>query len=262
MAVGIVLAGRANAGELRAAAPDCAWEALIPIQGRPMALHVAAALAGVPGVRRVVAAGPPELAAAGLAVAPPGASAVESLRGAWELASAGGPEDEVLVAAGDVPLLRAATVASLVGASRGRGLGFGYPIVPRALCERRFPGVRRTYVRLREGSFTGGNCLYMRAEVLPACLALLERVYRDRKRPLRLAGLLGLPVLLALATGRATLPGVEAAAGRLLGASAGAWICDDPGIGVDVDRPADLELCRAALSAAGSESLEREEDPR
>jgi hypothetical protein len=250
--VGIVLAGRPNTGALRAVAPECAWEALIPVGGSPMAALVAEALGAVAGVRRVVVAGPPDLADAGLTVAPPGTTAVESLRSAWGVARAAGVEDEVLVASGDVPLLRAETVASLVAASRDRRLHLGYPVVRRETCERRFPGVRRTYVRLRDGAFTGGNCVYLRAEALPACLSLLERVYRDRKRPLRLAGLLGVRVLLALAVGRASLAGVEEAASRLLGHPAGAWICSDAGIGVDVDRPSDLALCRAALAAAAS----------
>jgi len=249
MAVGIVLAGRRNVGALRAAAPECAWEALIPIAGLPMAGHTIAALAGASEITRVVVAGPAELAGRGVERVEPGPRVSDTLRAALAAARRGAGGEELVVAAGDAPLLTSSAVAGLIAEARGRGLGLCYPLARRAACEARFPGVRRTYVRIREGSFTGGNCCYMRADAVDGVLGLLERLHADRKRPVRLARHLGWGVVWALLSGRARLRGLEAAASRLLGCPAGAWSCPDPGIGVDVDRPADLELCRAVLGA-------------
>jgi CTP:molybdopterin cytidylyltransferase MocA len=245
MVLGVVLAGRRNLGALRAAAPEVEWEALIPIGGRPMAAYVVAALSGSSAVDRVVVAGPPALALAGAEVVPPGEGVRDSLRQA--LAAAGGGLDAVVVAAGDAPLLTAAAVSELVAYCRGRGLAFGYPIVSRAVCEARLPGIRRTYVRIHEGVFTGGNCFYLRGDAVEPALRLLERVHADRKRPLRLARLFGWRVVWGLLTGTARLRTLEAVGSRLLGVPAGAWICRDAGVGVDVDDVRDLELCRAAL---------------
>ncbi len=249
MVVGIVLAGRPNRGALRAAAPDADWEALIPLGGRPMASYVIAAVAGAREVQRVVVAGPDGLSAAGSMTVAPGDTLSDSLRNALRgLGAAGSVADELVIAAGDAPLLEAATVSELITHARRRALAFAYPIITRAVCDARFPGVRRTYVRIREGVYTGGNCFYLSTEAAPRVLELLEQLHAHRKHPLRLAGMFGWGAVLGLVTGTARLEHLEAAATRLLGRPAGAWVCPDAGAGVDVDDPGDLEVCRVALS--------------
>lgn len=248
MAVGIVLAGRRNTGALAEAEPAQEWEALIPVGGRPMLEHVVGALTGVPEVRRVIVAGPPGFSAPGVTLVPPGERVTASLRNALEAdPTSRAPAEELLIATGDAALLNARAVAALLAGARERGLEVAYPIVPRERCEAAYPGVRRTYVRLREGAFTGGNCFYLRGDAVEAALSLLERLYADRKRPLRLAGLFGWGLLLGLLLGRARLADAEAAGSRVLGHTAGALVTEDPGVGVDVDRPEDLALCRAVL---------------
>ena len=248
MVIGVVLAGRANRKALAQVAPDVAWEALVPIAGRPMGGYVVAALAGARSVDRVVVAGPAALGVGRAEVVAPGERVTDTLQAALAAASPA-PDDEVVIAAGDAPLLSAAAVEELLATCRRRGLAFGYPIVSRRDCEARFPGVRRTYVRLREGAFTGGNLFYVQARVMPRCVELLEWVHANRKHPLRLAGMLGWGTVLALATGTARLARVERAGSRVLGAPAAAVPMRDAGVGVDVDDAGDLELCRAALGA-------------
>ena len=251
MVLGIVLAGRPNLGALRAVSPEVAWEAMVPIAGRPMASYVVAALAGARPVERVVVAGPDDLAGVGVEVSPPGQRVTDSLRGALDRARQSGCDaDELVVATGDAPLLTAGTVAALIEYCRRRDLSFGYPIIARAACEARFPGVRRTYVRICEGVFTGGNCFYLRAGSMARVLELLEQVHAHRKHPMRLARMFGWDTVLGVLTGTARLARLEAVASRLLGCAAGAWVCPDPGAGVDADDPGDLEICRAALERA------------
>ncbi len=244
----VVLAGRRNHGRLVTAAPDQAWEALIPIAGRPMAAYVVAALSAVVETRRIVVVGPPDLGGDHVRCVEPGESLTASFRAAMA-ALEGDPATDLLVATGDAPLVTADAVSTLLRTSQKRELAFGYPIVSRPVCERAYPGVHRTYVRLRDGNFTGGNCFYLTRAAVPRALELLDRLYRNRKHPLRLAGMLGWNTVGALVLGRATLAGLERTGSVLLGAPAGAVPMDDAGIGVDVDKPEDLELCRAALSS-------------
>jgi CTP:molybdopterin cytidylyltransferase MocA len=241
---GLVLAGK----------PDCRLE----VAGRPLAAWVVAALKGVSGMRRVAVVGAGDWPGA-LAVEP-GGSIVENLRrGVAALGSAEGwppggspgawAGEEMVIAAGDAPLLTPGAVERFAAACRAAGADIGYPVVPRAACEARFPGVRRTYVRLREGEFTGGNCFFLTPAAVEPAVHWLDRVYRARKRPLRLARLLGLGLVLRLALGRASMREAERVAGRLLGLRARGIVCaDDPEIGVDVDKPADLELVRRLLA--------------
>ena len=246
--VGIVLAGRRNRGALAEIAPDVAWEALIPIAGRPMGGYVVAALAAVRSVRGVVVVGPAELGQEGIPAVAPGDGLWESLRVGLAAARALAPDDpEYVVATGDAPLLTPAAVAEILTRCRSRGLALGYTAVPRAVCEERFGRIRRTYVRLREGVFTGGNCFYLRAEAVESVLKLSAQAYAARKRPWALARLLGMGLVVGLALGTARVADAERAASRLVGLRAGVVVSDEAGVGVDVDSPEDLALCRRSL---------------
>jgi GTP:adenosylcobinamide-phosphate guanylyltransferase len=234
---GVVLAGRRNEGRLRAEPGE--YEAQIPVAGRPMGAWVVAALQ--PVCDRVVVVGPEGLGARAL---PPGPSLPDNLRRGVEAVQ---PAEEILVATGDAPLVTAEALAAFLAASRAAGAALGYPVVPRSACEAAFPGTRRTYVRADGAEYTGGNCFYLRAEVVAPLLGQLEAFYRARKNPLRLAGLFGPRVLCALLLGRARIAALEAMASRRLGVPARGVVCADAGMGTDVDKPDDLTLARAVL---------------
>jgi 2-phospho-L-lactate guanylyltransferase (CobY/MobA/RfbA family) len=245
---GIVLAGRANRGALRQAAPESLYEAEIDVAGRPMAAWVAAALAAVPGVRHLAVVGPPGLWPGALVVSPRD-SLASNLRAGLD--ALGDGDEAVLIAAGDAPLLTARAAGDLAAAAVAAGAQFGYPIVSRQACEAAFPGVRRTYVRMADGSFSGGNCFYLRRDAVETALALVSRLYAARKQPLRLARILGLSAVLGLLTGRARIADLERTAEVRFGLRARAFPSADAGLAVDVDRPEDLDLARAALARDG-----------
>jgi hypothetical protein len=98
-----------------------------------------------------------------------------------------------------------------------------YPIIPLAACEAKYPGVARTSLRLREGTFTGGNVAVMHTESMRRSMAQMELAYVARKSPVKLAAILGFGTLLRVILGRAapqTLPITHAAA-----------------LGTDMDKP-------------------------
>ncbi|MBX6350217.1 MAG: nucleotidyltransferase family protein [Clostridia bacterium] len=250
MMASVVLAGRENKGRL-ASVSDAPWEALVPVAGRPMGARVVEALRGAEGLTRVVVVGPEEAAgwragAAEVKVLAPGSSLVENLVRGVEAAL---PADELLVATSDVPLLTPEDVGEFARRARALEADLVYPIVRREVCEAAFPGVRRTYVRLRDGTFTGGNLFYLRAERAGALWPFLERAYAARKRPLRLLPLFGVGTIVRVLFGRAGLGFLEARASRLLGLRARALPFERPALAVDVDKPDDLELADRVLLA-------------
>lgn len=244
---GLVLAGRANAGALRAVS-DAPWEALVEVGGRPMVAYVVEALRQASGVGRVVVVAPPAVASVleGVEAVAPGASLVESARRG--LAAAG--EGPVLLAGSDLPLLRAGMVERFLAACAAAGAAVCYPIVPREACLARYPRARRTFVRLRDGTFTGGNLFLVAPEAVRPVLGLLERFFAARKSPLRLAGLLGPGVLLRFVLGRLRVADVERRFRDLTGLPGRAIVCPDPEVGMDVDKPADLRVVEEALKAS------------
>jgi len=250
----LVLAGRANRGDL-AGVSDAPLEALVPVGGRPMIAYVLDALRSAGAVDTVVVVGQPEplapVTGAGVTLVAPGATLVDNLRRGF--AALDGAE-RFLAVTSDVPLLTAAAVDDFVARARAAGGAFHYAVVTRENYEAAFPGSRRTWVRLRDGTFTGGNLFLAEASVARRALDLVERFYANRKNPLGLARLLGLGTILAFALGRLTVPRLEARVSAMVGAQGRAIITPYAEIAFDVDRPEDLEAAGLWLRRRGQAS--------
>jgi len=207
-------------------------KALVPYRGRPMAEWVLEALRGA-GLLAVYVGENPGLSPPPRLTLPDRGSLLDNLEAA--LAHV---EGRVLVATADLPHLTPEAVRFLL--ERAPEAALVYPIVPKERVEARFPGNRRTYARLREGTFTGGNLLLLDKALFFQALPLARRAVALRKNPLALARMVGLDILLKLLLGRLSLLEVEARAKRILGVEARALITPYPEVGVDVDREEDL----------------------
>lgn len=250
----VMLAGRRNDGRLAEAAGP-AWEALIDIGGRPMAARVLEALGASGRIGGGAVVGPAALAAH----FPPGFERVEAVGDATANLAAGllrRPPwaHHVLVVTSDIPLVSGPMVSAFLDACGDRSRDVYFPVVRREVAETRFPGVHRTYVHLRDGSYTAGNLFLVRPEVLMADRdggeGLLDRMVRWRKAPWRMALALGPGLLIGLVSRRWDLARVEQAVTHRLGVTGRAVVTADAEVGVDVDKPGDLALCREVLSHA------------
>ncbi|HEY8488400.1 MAG TPA: nucleotidyltransferase family protein [Thermaerobacter sp.] len=258
----VILAGRRNTGALQEV-HGAAWEALIPLAGRPMVAWVASACLAAPSLGHVVLVGPDpcgadaELAqarAAGrLGVVEPGDDLLGSVRhGLAGLQAALPGAAGVVLVTGDVPLIDGAMLERFLQAIPA-GADVGYPIARRERMEERFPGAVRTYVRLRDGEFTGGNALYLRLAAAPRALQWAEALYAARKQPWKLAMMFGPVVLMRVLARQATVAELERRLGRLAGLRAHAVEVADPELAMDVDKAADYRQAEARLrQAAGS----------
>ncbi len=282
MIAAIVLAGGEDSGEL-AAQTGIVHRPLLEVGGRPILLTTLAALRGAATVATVTLVGPEPVQAiapadAVDARAPEGDTFLGSIT--QGLAAAPASSDHLLVITGDLPLITAEAIDDFVrhslrsGAEVPRsaaadrrlglrlqtavpagglgrcgpsGLGICYPIIPKDSCERRFPGGRRTYVRLREGTFTGGNAVLATRSFLERSQELIARLYAARKNPLKLATLFGLPFIFGLLTGRLTIRQLEDRASAIISGRVAAIISHYPELGFDVDKVEDLEVARRVV---------------
>lgn len=238
-AAAVVVAG-GRADDRFRAATGVENRALAPVAGRPMVHWVLEALAAAETVDRVVLVG-----AEGLADAPGarqrlrgGSNLVETIeRGLGACPGAG----HALLVSADIPALTAEGVDAFVREGIAADADILYPIVPRAAIEARFPGSKRTYLRLTEGVFTGGNLFLVRPEPLLRQRDAIRRAYAARKQPLRLAAALGWGTLWRLLLRRLSLADAEAAVSRLLGLRARAIVTEHAELGADIDRAAELD---------------------
>lgn len=246
----VVLAG-GSPGDVLAVGGAVPSKALLPIGGRPMAAFVLDAVRRCEVVDHCVFVGPEEPSLRGLysARVPGGERLADSLALGLGAAFAAGAE-HLLVITADVPWVDGPVLDRFLAAARApayRGAALVYPIVARTTSEAAFPQQSRTYVRLRDGRFTGGNAVYLTRAGALRLLPLVDALYRARKNPVALAGLMGLGTVLGLLTGGATIAGLERRAGLLLGLEARALVSEDAAIAADVDSPAHVPGTRDDL---------------
>ncbi len=204
-------------------------KALYPFGGRPLADWVLSALKGA-GLRVVYVGEAQGLSVRPDLVLPDTGGILENLASALPHT-----QGRVLVCTADLPYLTREAVEFVLGQDPKAALV--YTIVPKEAVEARFPGSKRTYARLREGVFTGGNLLLLDRGLFEKALPLAKKVVALRKKPLALARLVGLDILVLYLLGRLSLGHLEARAQRILGLEARALIVPYAEVGMDLDRP-------------------------
>jgi hypothetical protein len=221
--------------------------ALVVVQGRRMLDTVVSALLSSECVGQIVVVGEVPPSSDFITIADRGSFVGNVMAGAEQFQQ----EEFLLYATCDLPFLTGESVARFVQkaveVAKKSNASILYPIIPVERCYARFPSVKRTSLKLREGNFTGGNLMLVRPATLAKQKAQIESAYSARKSPLRLATLLGIGTVLKLIIAQTVLPNIlqlaylEAGVSRLLGTEARAVICDDVEIATDLDRPSDFE---------------------
>jgi len=158
------------------------------------------------------------------------------------------PSEKVLLSSCDIPLITGEMIEDFLGRCREAEVDVYYPIIEKSLVMKRFPMSQRTFVRLRDGIFTGGNVLLVNPAKLREIEPVVREVIRLRKSPFRLASRLGFLFLLRLLTGGIRIAEVERKAEKLFGIRARAVRMPYPEIGTDLDKTADLFLFQGLIS--------------
>lgn len=235
--VAVVLAG-GDAEDRLAAAVGAPSKALVPLRDAPMGAYVATALRASGAVSDLVWVGKtdPHVRRLVDVTVDGGRRMVDSLALGLGAALAAAPGQRLLVVTADIPWWDAVGVLDFV-ASAPADADLLYPVVREADALARFPDQRRTFVKLADGRFTGGNAALLSPAAVPALLPVIDTFYAARKRPLALAALVGPTTLWSLVTGRATLASLEQRVSRILGLRARVLVSPDAAIAADVDHP-------------------------
>ena len=250
MAVNVILlAGAANTGPLKDVSP-ATNEALIEIGGKPMIQYVIDGLRQAKEVQRIVIVAPPgeiepHVTGDHLEFVPSAGHIIDNIVNAARIL----PKDQqLLIATSDIPLITGEIIDGLVALCRQKPADIYYPIVEKSIGENKYPFVKRTYVTLREGIFTGGNLFIVNPEVIESTAPKARRFLDYRKAPLKMAMLLGITfVLRYLLFRNLNLQELEAKVSQMWDLRGAVVVCPWPEVGIDVDKPSDLQLARAAL---------------
>jgi GTP:adenosylcobinamide-phosphate guanylyltransferase len=157
-------------------------------------------------------------------------------------------ETYALVVSSDIPAATA-EMADWVAARVLEGdYEIYYNFIERKVMEARYPGSHRTYVHLKGLECCGGDLNAIRLSLAAQDNTIWERLIAARKNPLRQAAMIGFDTLLLLLLGLLSVEGLEAVASKRLGVRAKALRCPYAELGMDVDKPFQLEIMLADLA--------------
>ena len=248
----VILAGGESSSELRKMAPYDN-EALILIGKYPMIYYVYQALTASPMINKIVISGPVESMRSifcreeNVCFVNGGSNAVESFASAVQLLREQGISEQVLILPTDIPFITTEAIEDFLTRCEKLEADFCYPVTSKAVNEARFPGVTRTYVRMKEGLFTGGNLFLIRSKMIEPGLELAVKLVERRKNPIAMARLFGLGLVISYFMRQLSIPAVEHRFYQMTGIKGRALISDYAEIGVDVDKPSDLLMAQEYL---------------
>ncbi len=246
----IVLAGSPNTGPLKDCSP-ARYEALIPIGDKTMVEYVVEALKASKRINRILVVGPldelAEIMPGYVTVVPAGKSLLENLMEGLKYLSGA---DMVLMATCDIPMITPQAIENFLDLCAGKQADIYYPVISQKDVERIYPNTRRTYVSLKEGQFTGGNLFLFKPEVVEGCMKKGQQLVSARKSPLKMCKLLGTMFLIRFLLRQVSLREAESRVSTVLGVNGVVVVSSYPEVGVDVDKPSDLQLATEKLSIA------------
>lgn len=255
----IILAGQRPGPDPVAQAFGQHYKALVPVCGASMLERVLCTLLEIPAIGRVLilAQSPTALLEGSLrwATQHPRVRVADSVGGISEsiaaVAGSSAAPWPVLVTTADHPLLSRPMVETFLAGSGSSDVAVA--AVERRTVLARYPDSRRTWLKFRDGAYSGANLFALRNGRTRPALGLWMRAEQDRKQALRLFWHFG--PLLALRAITRTIGFGDALrrAGVNLGVSASLVPLDFAEAAIDVDKLDDHRLVEAILAGTETE---------
>lgn len=223
-------------------------KALLNVAGKPMAQWVLDALAASSRIDRVVVMGlaPDSGLTCGdkpIHFMPSAGSLVDNAKaGMAKVLELNPSATHALWVSADIPTVRGEHVDWLVEAGLRANADFCYSVIERSVMEARFPESRRTYTPLKGVIVCGGDMNLLATKMAKEAHPLWDKIAAARKSPLKQASLVGWRLLLMLALRQLTPADAVDMVGRRLGFKGQVLFCKYAEVGMDVDKPAQLEL--------------------
>ena len=226
---------------------------LLDIAGKPMVQGVVDALTGALESERIILVGlgpqdgitSPKLAAY---IPDQGSLLRNAIAGVDRRLEINPVAQQGLMCRADIPLITPEIVDQFVGRCADPAFNIYYGVVARPLMESRFPGSRRSYVHLTDGDFAGADIFVIDPQVAYSNRQLWEDLIGGRKNALKQARRIGIVTLLKLLLRRLSLAEAEARVSKAMGLAGRAVPVTHAELGMDVDKPFQLEICQQELA--------------
>jgi hypothetical protein len=230
-------------------------KALLEIAGKPMVQWVLDALSDAACIHHVVVvgldAGSGVTCTKDLEFLPNQGGMLENIfAGAHRILTINPSADVVLSVSSDIPAVTGAIVDWMGAEVVSGDHDVCYNFITREAMENRFPGSRRTYTRFKDAEVCGGDMTAFRTRMLTSDGGVWRDLVESRKNVLKQAAIIGYGTLIKLLLRQLTIDEAVARVSKRLELKARAVACPYPEIGMDVDKPYQLDLLRADLSGS------------
>jgi GTP:adenosylcobinamide-phosphate guanylyltransferase len=226
-------------------------KAMLDVAGKPMVQWVLDALCGAQTVEHVVMVGLgpesnlqcPKLAA----YLPNEGSMLGNIKSGLSKVLEINPASEyLLIVSSDIPTITAEMVDWVTDAAMQTQDDVYYNVIQREVMEARFPGSKRTYTHLKGMDVCGGDMNVMRTSV-SGDDELWNKIIASRKNVLKQASLIGWWTLILLMLRQIDLQSAVKRVAKRIHLTGRAIVCPYAEVGMDVDKPHQLEIVRADL---------------
>jgi CTP:molybdopterin cytidylyltransferase MocA len=228
-------------------------KALIDIAGKPMVQWVLDALGEAKTVDRIVLIGLTDKA--GLTCRKPlyyisneGRMLANIQAGTAKVKELNPKAEYVLFSTSDTPGLTGSMVDWVINTSMQTKHDLYYTVIPRQAMDDRFPTSRRTFIQLKDLEACGGDMHVARASIVGKNSQFWERLIEARKNPAAQASLLGFDIIFRFLTRQLTAEDIIRRVAERLGLKGRALISPFAELGMDVDKPHQLEIMRGHLA--------------
>jgi GTP:adenosylcobinamide-phosphate guanylyltransferase len=154
----------------------------------------------------------------------------------------------VAIVSADIPGIVPEQVNWVVNTAMQSDQDVYYNVIERKVMEQRFPGSKRSYTRLKDLEVCGGDLNIVRASAVTGEDALWDRIIAARKNVFKQAALIGYDTLFLLLFRQITLAGAVSMVTKRIHLTGRALVCPYAEVGMDVDKPFQLEIMRTELN--------------
>ncbi len=153
----------------------------------------------------------------------------------------------VLVVSSDIPGITPEMVDWVISTAMQSDQDVYYNVIPRDDMEKVFPESKRSYTHLKDQDVCGGDMNIIRSSMVTSNEGIWNDLIATRKNVLKQAALIGYDTLLLLLLRRLTIDDAVRRVTSRLHITGRALVCPYAEVGMDVDKPHQLEMLRAYL---------------
>lgn len=230
-------------------------KALLDVAGKPMIQWVLDALCEAEKIRNIVLIGLPADSNVSCrkltAFIPNQGSMLDNIRtGVSKILELQPDAGHVMIVSSDVPGIKPEMIDWVVDTCMQTDDDIYYNVITKEVMEKRFPSSMRSYTHLKDLDVCGGDVNVIRSSLATSEDEIWDDLIGARKNVLKQAAIIGFDTLILLMLRRITIDDAVKKVAKRLNITGRAVICPYAEVGMDIDKPHQLEILRMDLAGA------------